>query len=119
VDAAVAGDVVGQRAQRKGAVSFVCGVVGHSGGIRALLQIEIPNDDSSPDRIHIVSGFLCTFDALGATQQVLFKRFKFGFVFHHAKVVALKIVIGNVVHIPLVGDAVKNSQKYSVALRTW
>ena len=41
---------------------------------RALLQIEIANDDRRPQRIHVVSRFLRTFNALGAPQQVLFKR---------------------------------------------
>ena len=77
-------------------------MAGHSGEGRALLQIEIPQDDSRPDRIHVIGGFLCTFNALGARQQVLFNGGKFGFVHYHSKVVALKIVIGNVVHASLV-----------------
>ena len=50
----------------------------------------------------MIGGFFRTFNALGARLQVLFKRSKFGFVFHHAKVVAFKIVVRNVFHIRVV-----------------
>jgi hypothetical protein len=42
---------------------------------------------------------------------MLFKRRKFGFVFHHAKVVALKIVIGDVLHANLVVGVAGKSHK--------
>ena len=42
---------------------------------------------------------------------MLFERGKFGFIFHHAKVVALKIVVGNVVHTNLVVGTAKKSHK--------
>jgi hypothetical protein len=32
-------------------------MAGHSGGGRPLFQIEIPNDDSRPERIHVIGGF--------------------------------------------------------------
>jgi len=43
------------------------------------------SDDSRPDRIHVIGGFFRTFNALGARQQVLVERRKFGFVHNHAK----------------------------------
>ena len=76
-----------------------------------LLQIEIPNDDSRPDRIHVIAGFLRTLGALGARQQVLFERRKFGFVFHDAKVEALQIVIADVLHASLVFGIAEKSHK--------
>src|ERR1019366_10046581 len=42
---------------------------------------------------------------------MLFNGGKFGFVFHHAKVVALKIVVGNVVHTNLVVGVAEKSHK--------
>src|ERR1035437_116367 len=78
---------------------------------KTLFQIEISQDDSRPQRIHVIGEFLCTFNALGARQQVLFKWRKVGFVFQHPKVVALKIVIGNVFHANLVVGVAKESHK--------
>jgi ABC-type ATPase involved in cell division len=77
-------------------------VAGHSGGAVRYSKSKLPTHDRRPQRIHVVSRFLRTFNALGAPQQVLFKRRKVGFVFHHAKVVSLQIVISNVVHTNLV-----------------
>ena len=82
---------------------------------RALLQIEISQDDSRPDRIHIISRFFGSFGAFGARQQVLFERRKFGFVHNHAKVVALQIVIGNVLQANLVFGIAERSHKLWMA----
>ena len=43
---------------------------------------------------------------------MLFKRRKFSFVHNHAKVVALQIVIGNVVHANLVFGIAEKSRKF-------
>ena len=74
------------------------------------LEVKVSNDDSRPDRIHVIGGFLRTFNALGARQQVLFEWCKFGFVHNRAKVVAFKIVVGNVFHANLVCVVGRNSQ---------
>ena len=48
---------------------------------------------------------------------MLFERRKFGFVFHHAKVVALKIVIADVFHIAVVdGDAKKSQTLFALGI---
>jgi hypothetical protein len=46
---------------------------------------------------------------------VLFNRRKFGFVFHHAKVVALKIVVADALHANLVVGVAKESHKLWMA----
>jgi hypothetical protein len=83
--------------------------------LTVLLQIEIPNDDSSPDRIHVVSRFFRSFDACKARQQVLFNGGKFGFAVDHAKVMSLQIVIGNVFHASLVFGIAEKSHKLWMA----
>ena len=39
------------------------------------------------------------------------KRGQFSFVYHHSKVVALKVVIGNMFHVHVVEERPENSQK--------
>ena len=46
------------------------------------IQIEIPGDDSRPNRIYVVSRFLRTLGALWASEVVLFNSCQFFFVLH-------------------------------------
>jgi hypothetical protein len=52
----------------------------------------------------VVSGLFRPLSAFGTAQQVLLKRCQLGFVHNHSKVVAFKIVIGNVVHASIVAE---------------
>ena len=74
------------------------------------VQIEISQDDSAPDRIHVISRFFRSFGTSGARQQVFFEGRKLGFVYDQAQVVPFQIVVGNVVHACIVVRPGKSSQ---------
>ena len=80
------------------------------------IRIEVPRDDPCPECVHVYGGLFRPFNALGARQQVFFKRRQFGLIFYHSKVVALKIVIGNMLHIGVVEKRPENSQEKTSGL---
>jgi hypothetical protein len=47
----------------------------HGGAVR-YSESKFPTMIRRPQRIHVIGGFLCTFNALAARQQMLFKRRK-------------------------------------------
>ena len=82
------------------------------------VQIEISGDDCASNRVHRFSRFFRSFGTFGARQQVLFEWRKLGFVSDHSKVIAFKIVIGNVVHASIVVRPGKILREKIICLRT-
>jgi hypothetical protein len=83
------------------------------GNVQTWLEVKISTNDCRPDRFqNVTSRFFGCVDAPGARQQVFFDQCEFGFVLHHPKVEAFKIVVRNVFHACLLGDAAKSSQNF-------
>ena len=73
--------------------------------------VEISDNYRRLQGLYIGGGCLRPRNARRTSQQVLLQRGQFGFTNNHSKVVALKIVIGDVFHIGIVTSRPENSQE--------